>query len=218
MTAAAPARKRRTQAERTAETREALLEAAIGLLYRNGYSKTPIELIAEEAGVTRGAMRHHFRTRAQLMAAVICTVYEQEHRSYREIAASRGSAAVLSDWPDMLWAVLSKPSGLAVLEVLQASRSDPELAALVMPMQAQIEQMSFEAIKEQFGSDDEAETRAAIRLFVWAVRGLSIAQVLTPNPADTRRSIDFLKMLIEGATKAGLVDAQGRPGPARRTD
>lgn len=194
------------------------MEAAIGLLYRNGYSKTPIELIAEEAGVTRGAMRHHFRTRAQLMAAVIRTVYEQEHRSYREIAASRGRAAVLSDWPDMLWAVLSKPSGLAVLEVLQASRSDPELAALVMPMQAQIEQMSFEAIKEQFGSDDEAETRAAIRLLVWAVRGLSIAQVLTPNPADTRRSIDFLKMLIEGATKAGLVDAQGRLGPARRTD
>ncbi len=211
MTAAGPARKRRTQAERTAETREALLEAAIRLLYRNGYSGAPIELITEEAGMTRGAMRHHFHTRAQLMAAVIRTVYEREHRAYQDIAASRGRAPILSDWPDMLWDVLSKPSGLAVLEVLQASRNDPELAALVMPMQAQIEQMSFEAISEQVGPGNEADLRAAIRLLVWAVRGLSVAQVLSPNPADARRSIDFLKLLIDGATKAGVIDTHGRP-------
>ena len=36
----------------------------------------------------------------------------------------------------VLWEVLSRPSGLAVLEILQASRSDPELAELVTPMQA----------------------------------------------------------------------------------
>ncbi|WP_137861214.1 MULTISPECIES: TetR/AcrR family transcriptional regulator [unclassified Sphingomonas] len=211
MAATASGRKRRTQAERTAETREALLDAAIGLLHRNGYGGTSTETIAEEAGVTRGALHHHFGTRAQLMAEVIGTVYERERRAYEQIAADTGRGARLSDWPEMLWEVLSRPSGLAVLEILQASRSDPELATLVTPMQAKVEQMSLETIKAQFGSGEDAEVLAGIRLFVWAVRGLSIAQVLAPNPADMRRSIDFLRLLIDGATSAGVIDSRGRP-------
>ncbi|MBB4841390.1 AcrR family transcriptional regulator [Sphingomonas kyeonggiensis] len=210
---AAPARKRRTQAERTAETREALLDAAIRLLYRNGYSGTSTEAISEEAGVTRGALHHHFGTRAQLMADVIGTVYERERRAYEEIAADTGRGAHISDWPEMLWEVLSRPSGLAVLEILQASRSDGELAALVTPMQARVEQMSLDTIKQQFGNGDDAGMLAGIRLFVWAVRGLSIAQVLAPNPEEMRSSIDFLKRLIDGAISAGTIDSRGRPLP-----
>ncbi|WP_163596918.1 TetR/AcrR family transcriptional regulator, partial [Klebsiella pneumoniae] len=103
MAATASGRKRRTQAERTAETREALLDAAIGLLHRNGYGGTSTETIAEEAGVTRGALHHHFGTRAQLMAEVIGTVYERERRAYEQIAADTGRGARLSDWPEMLW-------------------------------------------------------------------------------------------------------------------
>jgi len=209
--ATAPSRKRRTQAERTAETREALLDATIRLLYRNGYSGTSTEAIAEEAGVSRGALHHHFGTRAQLMADVIGTVYDRERLAYEEIATETGRGAHLSDWPEMLWEVLSRPSGLAVLEILQASRSDTELAALVTPMQARVEQMSLEAIKQQFGSGDDAGVLAGIRLFVWAARGLSIAQVLAPDPEEMRRSIDFLKLLIDGAIRAGAIDARGRP-------
>ena len=211
MAEAAAGRKRRTQAERTAETREALLDAAIRLLYRKGYAGTSTEAIAEEAGVTRGALHHHFGTRVQLMADVIGSVYEREKRAYERIAADTGRGARLADWPEMLWEVLSRPSGLAVLEILQASRSDPELAALVAPMQARVEQMSLETIKQQFGSGEDSEMLAGIRLFVWAVCGLSIAQVLAPDPADMRRSVDFLRLLVEGATNAGVIDSRGRP-------
>ncbi|HWU95690.1 MAG TPA: TetR/AcrR family transcriptional regulator [Sphingomonas sp.] len=213
MAETAPGKKRRTQAERTAETREALLDAAIGLLYRKGYAGTSTEAISEEAGVTRGALHHHFGTRAQLMAEVIGTVYARERIAYEEIAADTGRGAHISDWPEMLWEVLSRPSGLAVLEILQASRSDSELAALVTPMQARVEQMSLDTIKQQFGSGDDAGVLAGIRLFVWAARGLSIAQVLTPNPEEMRRSIDFLKRLIDGAIVAGVIDSRGRPLP-----
>lgn len=215
MTAAVP--KRRTQAERTASTQEALIDAAIRLLHRNGYSGASTELIAEEAGLTRGALHHHFKTRADLMAAVIRTVYEREQHAYQHIAAETGRGARLSDWPDMLWQVLSKPSGLAVLEILQASRSDPDLAALVAPMQAAVERMSLAAIDREFGSANAAEMLPGIRLLVWTVRGLSIAQVLTPDPAELKRSIDYLRLLIEGAVRAGVIDPRGRPRPPHGT-
>ena len=215
MTAAVP--KRRTQAERTASTREALVDAAIRLLHRNGYSGAPTELIAEEAGLTRGALHHHFKTRADLMAAVIRTAYEREQHAYQDIATGTGRGARLSDWPDMLWEVLAKPSGLAVLEILQASRSDPELAALVAPMQAAVERMSLAAIDREFGSADATEMLPGIRLLVWAVRGLSIAQVVAPDPAELKRSIDYLRLLIDGAVRAGVIDPRGRPRPPHGT-
>ncbi|WP_447726330.1 TetR/AcrR family transcriptional regulator [Sphingomonas koreensis] len=217
MTEAVQDRKRRTQAERTANTREALIDAAIRLLHRNGYSGASTELIADEAGVTRGALHHHFKTRAHLMAEVIRSVYEREQHAYREMAAGTGRGSKLSDWPDMLWEVLSKPSGLAVLEILQASRSDPDLAALVAPMQAAIERMSLAAIGQQFGNEGDTDMLAGIRLLVWTVRGLSIAQVLAPAPGEMRRSIDYLRLLIDGAVRSGVIDPRGRPRPPHGT-
>ena len=62
-------RPRRSQAERSAATREALLDAAIDCLYEHGYSRTTTAMVAERAGLSRGAHLHHFQTRDALVAA-----------------------------------------------------------------------------------------------------------------------------------------------------
>ncbi|HVW33314.1 MAG TPA: helix-turn-helix domain-containing protein [Acidimicrobiia bacterium] len=61
---------RRTQAERSAATRGALLAAARELFARDGYAATGREAIAERAGVTRGALYHHFSDKEGLFRAV----------------------------------------------------------------------------------------------------------------------------------------------------
>lgn len=66
--------KHRTQTERTAATREALLKAARALFARRGYSQVGTEAIVRSAGVTRGAMYHHFADKAALFAAVFETI------------------------------------------------------------------------------------------------------------------------------------------------
>jgi AcrR family transcriptional regulator len=63
----------RTQAERSGATRAALLTAARELFAANGYAGTPREEIVAAAGVTRGALQHHFRDKGSLFLAV----YEQ---------------------------------------------------------------------------------------------------------------------------------------------
>jgi AcrR family transcriptional regulator len=60
----------RTQAERTASTRRALLDAGRALFAANGYADTPREEIVERAGVTRGALHHHFGRKQDLFQAV----------------------------------------------------------------------------------------------------------------------------------------------------
>ena len=63
-------RRRRTQAERTAATRQALLDAAQDLFAARGYARTGREDIVRAAGVTRGALYHHFTNKEHLFRAV----------------------------------------------------------------------------------------------------------------------------------------------------
>jgi AcrR family transcriptional regulator len=205
---------RRTQTERTADARSALIDAAITVVHRVGFVGATTAAIAQEAGMSRALITHHFGGRSQLMADLISEVYEREHLAYQKLENDGKRGSRLSDWPEMLWEVISKPSGLAVLEILQASRSDPELAALVGPMQSKIEERAAAGMHQRFGSEDATETLAALRLLVWAIRGLAIAQVLVDNPEEIKRSVDFLRTLIEAAVATGTISSGVKGGPA----
>lgn len=63
--------KRRTQAERRAQTRAALIEAARALFTERGYAAVSLEEIVRAAGVTRGALYHHFEDKQDLFRAII---------------------------------------------------------------------------------------------------------------------------------------------------
>ena len=66
-----------TQAERTATTRRALLAAGRELFAANGFAATPREEIVEKAGVTRGALHHHFGRKEDLFRAVFEEIEEE---------------------------------------------------------------------------------------------------------------------------------------------
>ena len=65
-----------TQAERSAATRDALLRAGRELFAAKGFAATPREDVVERAGVTRGALHHHFGRKEDLFRAVFEAVEE----------------------------------------------------------------------------------------------------------------------------------------------
>src|SRR5580704_6944954 len=71
MREAAVRKTRRTQWERSATTRHALLTAAVECICEFGYASTTTAAIAERAKVTRGAVQHHFGSRDDIIIAVI---------------------------------------------------------------------------------------------------------------------------------------------------
>jgi AcrR family transcriptional regulator len=76
----------RTQAERSARTRQALLEAAARGLSRHGYGNLVLEDVAREAGYTRGALYHQFRDKEDLALAVIQWIDEAYRREVSDPA------------------------------------------------------------------------------------------------------------------------------------
>jgi AcrR family transcriptional regulator len=79
---------KRSQADRSAATRRLLLDAAVGCLFEFGYGQTTTILIAQRAGISRGALLHQFPSKVDLMAYVVETVFEDELPMYRELLAN----------------------------------------------------------------------------------------------------------------------------------
>jgi AcrR family transcriptional regulator len=67
---AAPATRRRSQPERSEATQRALVESASELFASDGYSATQLDDVVRAAGVTKGALYHHFEGKADLFRAV----------------------------------------------------------------------------------------------------------------------------------------------------
>jgi AcrR family transcriptional regulator len=81
---------RRTQAERAADTRDRLIAAARSLFANPGFADVALETIVRDAGVTRGALYHHFADKTELFAAVFEQVEaEMAARMAEAVAAAR---------------------------------------------------------------------------------------------------------------------------------
>ena len=74
-----PTRERRTQADRRARSRAALLEAAARGLSRHGYGNLKLDAVAADAGYTRGALYHQFADKEALVLATVEWVDETWH-------------------------------------------------------------------------------------------------------------------------------------------
>ncbi|ODT76821.1 MAG: TetR family transcriptional regulator [Pelagibacterium sp. SCN 64-44] len=102
---------RRTQDDRRAATRQALLQAARSLFAAKGYAATGTPEIVAAAGVTRGALYHHFADKLALFAAVV----EEEHAAVA--AAIEAVADGAEAPPDMIEALVA--GGEAFLSAMQ---------------------------------------------------------------------------------------------------
>jgi AcrR family transcriptional regulator len=122
--------KRRTQAERRAATHTALLDAAIDCLVEYGYAKTTTRRIAERAGVTPGALQHHFASKAALLGELVGyirakTVSEMLADGIPSTGSIRERHELLLD---RMWRRIYRgPLFTALIELAIGARTDPEL-------------------------------------------------------------------------------------------
>ena len=110
---------RRTQAERTAETRERIARAVVESIAELGFQKTTASEITRRAGVTWGAVQHHFGGKDGILAAVLEDSFE--HFAAQLAGVPRAPAPLaerVSRFVDGAWAHFSSPDYRSTFEIL----------------------------------------------------------------------------------------------------
>ncbi|HEX6498835.1 MAG TPA: TetR/AcrR family transcriptional regulator [Micromonosporaceae bacterium] len=177
---------RTPQQERSRVTQLRLLEATIDCLVEHGWSGTTTTLVAARAGVSRGAQLHHYPSKAALVMAAV------EHLAERRAEEIRAEAATVPSGPrrldrviDMLAAAFTGPLFVAALEVWVAARTDPELRAALVPLEARVGREMHRLTVELLGADESrSQVREAVRATLDLMRGLGVANLLSD---DSRR-------------------------------
>lgn len=134
------AQPRRSQAERASETVELIVNATLDAIAEVGLRNATTGEISRRAGVSIGALFHHFGTRLDLIVAAV--EYNLADR-YRRVSAF-ADRAWLEDFSidhprallRLIRAITREPRSMVWLEVLTASRTDAELRERVTPILA----------------------------------------------------------------------------------
>lgn len=196
-------RPRRTQAERSAATRQVLLQAAIKCLSQHGYGMTTTIEVAELAGVSRGAMLHQFPSKADLMTFVVEEVFKDEVVQYSKMLKGIDDPRErLLAYPLATFKLQSRPAGVAVLEILQGSRSDRVLAKKLKPVQMRIEKSAIAALESEFPG---GVSIPMLQLVVGVARGLAVSQVISPAKNSNNEAIALFQELIKLGIRDGLM-------------
>ncbi|MGK5551032.1 TetR/AcrR family transcriptional regulator [Actinomadura kijaniata] len=200
-----PTRPRRTQEERTAATRRALLDATIDCLVEHGYHGTTTTRVVERAGVSRGAQVHHFPTKNALVLAAVEHLARRRAAQFveQDLDRLRASADPVGDAMDLVWEVHQGKLFEASMELWTAARTDPELRAHVADLERVVTTGILDMAREFLGDRaDEPEFQGDLFVVLETVRGLRLLQFIHPTtPERTRerwlRSKARLRLITE---------------------
>lgn len=166
---------RRSQAERTAATRAKVLDATIEALVEVGYAGTTTQEVNRRAGVSRGALLHHFPTREALVVAAVSHLVE---RRVDELLARPRTG---DEDIEVIVEAFDGPLFDAALELWVAARTDPALKLAIVPLEQQVTDALTAGCTELLGS---RYSSTDIELSVELARGLAVSRILRTPEAD----------------------------------
>jgi AcrR family transcriptional regulator len=183
----APAR--RTQAERRATTRAALLDAALECLIEDGYAGLTTRKVADRAGVSQGTQMHYFPTRARFVAEAVRHLAFKLAAELRErdTMHPRTDRRRLELLLDHTWEIHTGPVFQATMELWVAARTDAEIREAMAEVARDVTRMIATGASELF-PELMARPRAGevLDMGLAIMRGLAVLR-FTDDEADVER-------------------------------
>jgi len=183
---------RPVRASQLEATRRRILDAAVASLIKQGTAATTTVAVQQRAGVSRGALLHHFPTHAELLAA---TIDELVRRN--ETAVHNALAGLLEnlDPVDRATRVLadafSQPAYLTELELWAVARTDPQLRAALRAAERRARRDFDRVVNDLFAPlRDRPGCATVVMLSSEFVRGFALASVLRSDPVRRARLLE----------------------------
>ena len=202
--AAAPAARR----ARGDATRALLLDAAVAVLISDGVARTTTLEVQKRAGVSRGALLHHFPTHAALLSATVARLVQMNE------GAVQAEAAALAHVKDPLArgiravaAAFAHPSLAAELELWAVARTDAALRDALREAEKPARRESDRVMRALFSPlEGRRGLDQVIALTLEFARGLAVSSILR---ADAGRRDALIDGWIEAAGRLLDADAPG---------
>ncbi|MCX4970098.1 TetR/AcrR family transcriptional regulator [Streptomyces sp. NBC_00654] len=171
--------------DRSRATRQRLLEAAVACLAEHGWAGSTVSVVAERAGVSRGAAQHHFPTREDLFTGAVEYVAEERSAALRALPAQGRGEIVAA-----LVGLYTGPLFRAALHLWVAASNEAQLRPRVTELEARVGRETHRIAVDLLGAD---ETRPGVRETVQGLldmaRGLGLANLLTDDTARRERVV-----------------------------
>jgi AcrR family transcriptional regulator len=189
---------RRPKQDRSRATRQRLLEAAVSCLAEHGWAGSTVSVVAERAGVSRGAAQHHFPTREDLFTAAVEYVAEERSRALRALfpegAADR--RVVIEALVDLYTGPLFR----AALHLWVAASNEAQLRPRVTELEGKVGRETHRIAVELLSADESRPgVRETVQGLLDMARGLGLANLLTDDRSRRERVVAQWAMLLEHA-------------------
>ena len=199
--AAAEKKVRRTQEDRSREARGKILAATIDVLMERGYGGLTTKEVATQAGISNGALMHHYANKAELVVAATAAVYEEWSRRGQSLAASASALenpvegfmndcmSVYFDWPF-----------IAALEVILVARTDAELMARILPVMDQYRATTNQLWLQVFRKAglSSADAKTVLNLTLNIVRGMAVNRLWQKDEKNYRAFLKDWVRIVQG--------------------
>lgn len=202
MNASKVARTRRTQEERSAETRRKILDATLESLVELGYAATSTPEVCQRAGMSRGALLHHFPTKAELVIEAVAHLAGRRGIELHRLAQQEDGAGDPVDRVcDFMWGAFAEPTFHAALELWVAARCDPELHAALVPMERATGHGLDQLWRGLPGNVEPKEPAVArsfndlIAITLHLLRGMALQRILREDGSERRRLFEVWKRM-----------------------
>ena len=192
---------RRSQKERSAETSARLMKATIDLLHDRGIARTSTPEIARAAGVSRGALTHHFESREAIISASVAELLSRTtadlHRFAEDYLARGGSTDEIVDY---LWRMMSDRLFYVTMEYLPEARHNPsfrsDLVPVVRDFHAGLDAV-WKALAVRTGADTD-HVRSVMNTTLCLIRGMIAQTILRTDPEYFGDMLRFWKQQVRG--------------------
>ncbi|GAA3372672.1 TetR/AcrR family transcriptional regulator [Streptomyces sannanensis] len=186
--------------DRSRATRRRLLEAAVSCLAEHGWAGSTVTVVAERAGVSRGAAQHHFPTREDLFTAAVEYVAEERSTALRALFPDDPGdrRAVL----EALVSLYTGPLFRAALHLWVAASDEDRLRPRVTELEARVGRDAHRIAVELLAVDESRPgVRETVQGFLDMARGLGLATLLTDDSARRARVAAQWAALLDAALR-----------------
>ena len=190
-------------------TRARILDCAMVLFGEVGVVAATNPMIAERAGLTRGAMLYHFPSRELLVASAADHIQAARARLLTEVSEQARPGADLAEQAiDSYWGLLHTTPFIAFAELEAAGRTDPVIAAAIAPAQRAFDEArASEQFSRMLQAGSGPRFQASRDLARFMLEGLSRAQLTYDEPARVANLLAVVKRVTHMLNRKGDLQA-----------